>query len=64
MTSLACASTPRRICPKWLGNSNSLVIGEWAIAIGNPFGFTRQQRAQRDVGVIGATRRNLIGPAR
>src|SRR5205807_4835325 len=22
-----------------LGNSNNLVIGEWAIAIGNPFGF-------------------------
>ncbi len=46
-----------------LGNSNNLVIGEWAIAIGNPFGFyLGNSEPSVSVGVISATQRNLIGP--
>jgi serine protease Do len=45
-----------------LGNSNNLVIGEWAIAIGNPFGFYfGNSEPSVSVGVISATQRNLIG---
>ncbi len=47
-----------------LGNSNNLVIGEWAIAIGNPFGFyLGNSEPSVSVGVISATQRNLIAPA-
>lgn len=46
-----------------LGNSNDLVIGEWAIAIGNPFGFyLGNSEPSVSVGVISATQRNLIAP--
>jgi serine protease Do len=46
-----------------LGNSNNLVIGEWAIAIGNPFGFyLGNSEPSVSVGVISATQRNLLGP--
>jgi serine protease Do len=46
-----------------LGNSNNLVIGEWAIAIGNPFGFyLGNSEPSVSVGVISATQRNLIAP--
>jgi serine protease Do len=46
-----------------LGNSNNLMIGEWAIAIGNPFGFyLGNSEPSVSVGVISATQRNLIGP--
>ena len=46
-----------------LGNSNSLVIGEWVIAIGNPFGFyLGNSEPSVSVGVVSATQRNLIGP--
>jgi serine protease Do len=46
-----------------LGNSNSLVVGEWAIAIGNPFGFyLGNSEPSVSVGVISATQRNLIAP--
>jgi serine protease Do len=46
-----------------LGNSGSLVIGEWAIAIGNPFGFyLGNSEPSVSVGVISATQRNLIAP--
>ena len=43
-----------------LGTSNDLMIGEWAIAIGNPFGFLLND-AQPTVtaGVISATRRDI-----
>ena len=45
-----------------LGNSNNLVIGEWAIAIGNPFGFyLGNAEPSVSVGVISATQRNLVG---
>ncbi|HEX4682864.1 MAG TPA: trypsin-like peptidase domain-containing protein [Gemmatimonadaceae bacterium] len=46
-----------------LGNSNSLAVGEWAIAIGNPFGFyLGNSEPSVSVGVISATQRNLIAP--
>jgi len=46
-----------------LGNSNNLVIGEWAIAIGNPFGFyLGNSEPSVSVGVISATQRNLVSP--
>jgi serine protease Do len=46
-----------------LGNSTNLVIGEWAIAIGNPFGFyLGNSEPSVSVGVISATQRNLIAP--
>jgi serine protease Do len=45
-----------------LGNSNNLAIGEWAIAIGNPYGFyLGNSEPSVSVGVISATQRNLIG---
>jgi serine protease Do len=47
-----------------LGNSDSLLIGEWAIAIGNPFGFVlANPEPSVTTGVISATNRNLLGGA-
>jgi serine protease Do len=46
-----------------LGNSNDLLIGEWAIAIGNPFGFyLGNSEPSVSVGVVSATQRNLVAP--
>jgi serine protease Do len=46
-----------------LGNSNNLVIGEWAIAIGNPYGFyLGNSEPSVSVGVVSATQRNLVAP--
>jgi serine protease Do len=43
-----------------LGNSADLVVGEWAIAIGNPFGFViGNSEPSVTAGVISATGRNL-----
>jgi serine protease Do len=43
-----------------LGNSEDLVIGEWAIAIGNPFGFLLEDvQPTVTVGVISALRRDV-----
>jgi serine protease Do len=43
-----------------LGDSNDLVVGEWAIAIGNPFGFVLgNTEPSVTAGVISATGRNL-----
>ncbi len=45
-----------------LGTSADLIIGEWAIAIGNPFGFVLgNTEPSVTAGVISATGRNLIG---
>ncbi|MEO7964778.1 MAG: trypsin-like peptidase domain-containing protein [Gemmatimonadaceae bacterium] len=45
-----------------LGNSEELLIGEWAIAIGNPFGFViGNSEPSVTAGVISATGRNLLG---
>jgi serine protease Do len=46
-----------------LGNSNTLLIGEWVIAIGNPYGFDLgNSEPSVSVGVVSATRRNLVAP--
>jgi serine protease Do len=46
-----------------LGNSSNLVIGEWAIAIGNPYGFyLGNSEPAVSVGVVSATQRNLVAP--
>jgi serine protease Do len=43
-----------------LGNSDDLIIGEWAIAIGNPFGYLLDDaRPTVTVGVISATNRDI-----
>ena len=45
-----------------LGNSDNLLIGEWAIAIGNPFGFLLgNSEPSVTAGVISGTGRNLVG---
>ncbi len=45
-----------------LGRSDNLMIGEWAIAIGNPFGFLLgNTEPSVTAGVISATGRNLVG---
>lgn len=43
-----------------LGDSDSIIIGEWAIAIGNPFGYLLEDTHPTvTVGVISAVRRNV-----
>jgi serine protease Do len=45
-----------------LGNSDNLVVGEWAIAIGNPYGFLLgNSEPSVTAGVISAIGRNLVG---
>lgn len=45
-----------------LGTSSDLLVGEWAIAIGNPFGFVLgNSEPSVSVGVISAVGRNLAG---
>jgi serine protease Do len=47
-----------------LGSSDALLIGEWAIAIGNPYGFVLgNSEPSVTAGVISATGRNLLGRA-
>jgi len=44
-----------------LGNSDDLIIGEWAIAIGNPYGFILgNPEPSVTTGVISGTGRNLV----
>jgi serine protease Do len=46
-----------------LGNSTSLIVGEWAIAIGNPYGFVlANTEPSVTVGVISGVGRNLVAP--
>jgi serine protease Do len=43
-----------------LGNSNDLMIGEWVIALGNPFGFLLEDtRPSVTVGVVSALNRTI-----
>jgi serine protease Do len=43
-----------------LGNSNDVIVGEWVIAFGNPFGlFDASQKPTVTVGVVSATNVNL-----
>src|SRR3982750_4283101 len=45
-----------------LGSSTNLLIGEWAIAIGNPYGFLlANSEPSVTAGVISGTGRNLVG---
>src|SRR5690349_16358468 len=45
-----------------LGNSANLLIGEWAIAVGNPYGFMLgNSEPSVTAGVISGTGRNLVG---
>ncbi len=47
-----------------LGNSDDLIIGEWAIAIGNPYGFLLgNTEPSVTAGVVSGTGRNLVGQA-
>ncbi len=47
-----------------LGDSDSLVVGEWAIAIGNPFGFLLDDpQPTVTAGVISATHRDIKAEA-
>src|SRR5262249_7159543 len=47
-----------------LGNSDDLVVGEWAIAIGNPFGYLlNDTQPTVTAGVISATRRDIKSEA-
>jgi serine protease Do len=41
------------------GNSDEIIIGEWAIALGNPFGLFDDGQASVTVGVISATKRDF-----
>jgi serine protease Do len=44
-----------------LGNSDDLIVGEWAIAIGNPYGFILgNSEPSVTAGVISGTGRNLV----
>ena len=45
-----------------LGTSSDLIVGEWAIAIGNPFGFLLNDPSPSvTAGVVSATRRDIKG---
>ena len=47
-----------------LGSSTDLLIGEWAIAIGNPYGFIlANSEPSVTVGVVSGTGRNLATPS-
>ena len=47
-----------------LGDSDSLVVGEWAIAIGNPFGMLiEDSQPSVTAGVVSATRRDIKSEA-
>jgi serine protease Do len=41
------------------GNSDHILVGEWAIALGNPFGLFEGGQASVTVGVVSATKRDF-----
>jgi serine protease Do len=46
-----------------LGNSSTLIVGEWSIAIGNPYGFVlANTEPSVTVGVVSGVGRNLVAP--
>ncbi len=54
------AATKLPVAP--LGTSSDLLVGEWSIAIGNPFGFVLgNSEPSVSVGVVSAVGRNLAG---
>jgi len=51
--------------PASLGDSRALIVGEWVIAIGNPFGFYfRDSRPSVTVGVVSGLRREVSSDVR
>ena len=47
-----------------LGSSDNLLLGEWSIAIGNPYGFVlANTEPSVTVGVVSGVGRNLVAPA-
>jgi serine protease Do len=57
---LAPGDAPLPVAP--LGDSDGLLIGEWAVAIGNPFGFLLSNpEPSVSVGVVSAVGRNILG---
>jgi serine protease Do len=55
---------PRSLTPAILGDSDDLMVGEWAIAIGSPFGDRLDDPTPSvSVGVISAVQRGLAPPA-
>ena len=58
LAALKISGTDLPVAP--LGDSDDLVVGEWAIAIGNPFGFLlNDTQPTVTAGVISATRRDI-----
>jgi serine protease Do len=58
---LRVAATGLPVAP--LGNSSSLIVGEWSIAIGNPYGFVlANTEPSVTVGVVSGVGRNLVAP--
>jgi serine protease Do len=58
---LRLRSPPQDLAVAPLGTSSNLIIGEWAIAIGNPFGFyLANAEPTVTAGVISAIGRNII----
>lgn len=54
------ADSTERFSNAMLGDSDDLIIGEWAIAIGNPFGYLLDDpKPTVTVGVISATNRDI-----
>jgi len=45
--------------PIQFGNSDEIMVGEWAIAVGNPFGLFQDGQPTVTVGVISAVNRNF-----
>lgn len=49
----------RKFRPINFGNSDDIIVGEWAIAVGNPFGLFQDGQPTVTVGVISALQRNF-----
>jgi serine protease Do len=57
---LSPGDDPLPVAP--LGNSDGLMIGEWVVAIGNPFGFLLSNpEPSVSAGVVSAVGRNIMG---
>jgi len=55
----------KNLLPVSLGDSDQLLVGEWAVAIGNPFGFLlNDTRPSVTAGVISATHRDVKSESR
>ncbi|MBN2424574.1 MAG: trypsin-like peptidase domain-containing protein [Calditrichaceae bacterium] len=60
LTDIALLKIDKENCPYLrFGNSNEALIGEWAIALGNPFGLFIKSQPTVTVGVISALHRDF-----